>query len=278
MPNRKKPRAASEPASTGGSRGTIQSVDRAARILRALASGPRRLGVSELADRLQITRPTVHGLLQTLQMHGFVEQDRESEKYQFGPGPAASRQLLPRSERAPRPLDHQRGAACGADLGLRPRRRHAWAERGRGPSRLPSGCNLSSPRGRRRAPGSRERARQGNPRLRATRTGQRPGRRRPAEADGPHACRKGAAHPAQGGSGIGDRPRARRGCSRRIESRRNDLRSVGGCRRRRSAWSARPTRSCREAPHGVFARPSSTPLVESHGSWAPRRWPAVAGE
>ena len=49
-------------------------------------AGPRRLGVSELAERLQIARPTVHGLLQTLQMHGFVEQDRESEKYQLGPG------------------------------------------------------------------------------------------------------------------------------------------------------------------------------------------------
>jgi DNA-binding IclR family transcriptional regulator len=67
-------------------KGTIQSVDRAARILRALASGPRRLGVSELAERLDITRPTVHGLLQTLQAHGFVEQDRDSEKYQLGPG------------------------------------------------------------------------------------------------------------------------------------------------------------------------------------------------
>jgi DNA-binding IclR family transcriptional regulator len=65
---------------------TIQSVDRAARILKALASGPRRLGVSELADRLELTRPTVHGLLQTLQAHGFVEQDRDSEKYQLGAG------------------------------------------------------------------------------------------------------------------------------------------------------------------------------------------------
>ncbi|MFL5895084.1 MAG: helix-turn-helix domain-containing protein, partial [Thermoleophilaceae bacterium] len=46
-------------------RGTIQSVDRAARILKALAGGPRRLGVSELADRLGLSRPTVHGLLQT---------------------------------------------------------------------------------------------------------------------------------------------------------------------------------------------------------------------
>src|SRR3989440_12370600 len=67
-------------------RQTIQSIDRAAAILRALASGPRRLGVSELADRLGLARPTVHGLLQTLQAHGFVEQDRTSEKYQLGAG------------------------------------------------------------------------------------------------------------------------------------------------------------------------------------------------
>jgi DNA-binding IclR family transcriptional regulator len=64
----------------------IQSVDRAARIMKVLASGPRRLGVSEIADRLQLTRPTVHGLLQTLQAHGFVEQDRDSDKYQLGAG------------------------------------------------------------------------------------------------------------------------------------------------------------------------------------------------
>jgi DNA-binding IclR family transcriptional regulator len=67
-------------------RGTIQSVDRAARILKVLASGPRRLGVSEIADRLGLTRPTVHGLLQTLQAHGFVEQHRDSDKYQLGAG------------------------------------------------------------------------------------------------------------------------------------------------------------------------------------------------
>src|SRR4051812_49869484 len=75
MPNRKSRR-----------RGIIQSVDRAARILEALAGGPRRLGVSELADRLDMSRPTVHGLLQTLLAHGFVEQDRDSDKYQLGAG------------------------------------------------------------------------------------------------------------------------------------------------------------------------------------------------
>src|ERR1041384_4262678 len=67
-------------------RGTIQSVDRAARILKALAGGPRRLGVSQLADQLGLSRPTVHGLLQTLAAHGFVEQDRDSDKYQLGAG------------------------------------------------------------------------------------------------------------------------------------------------------------------------------------------------
>jgi DNA-binding IclR family transcriptional regulator len=67
-------------------RTSIQSLDRATAILKALAGGPRRLGVSELADRLGLARPTVHGLLQTLQTHGFVEQDAYSDKYQLGPG------------------------------------------------------------------------------------------------------------------------------------------------------------------------------------------------
>ena len=67
-------------------RSSIQSIDRAAAILRLLASGPRRLGVSELADRLGLARPTVHGLLQTLLANGFVEQDRHSDKYQLGAG------------------------------------------------------------------------------------------------------------------------------------------------------------------------------------------------
>jgi DNA-binding IclR family transcriptional regulator len=63
----------------------IQSVDRAARILRALAAGPGRLGVSELSSRLGLAKGTVHGLLRTLQDHGLVEQDADSDKYQLGP-------------------------------------------------------------------------------------------------------------------------------------------------------------------------------------------------
>src|SRR5213593_5150955 len=74
------------PKESARRRSSIQSIDRAAAILKTLASGPRRLGVSELAERLELSRPTVHGLLQTLQAHGFVEQDRDSGKYQLGAG------------------------------------------------------------------------------------------------------------------------------------------------------------------------------------------------
>src|ERR687885_1531392 len=63
----------------------IQSVDRAARILKVLAAGPGRLGVSELSARLGLAKGTVHGLLRTLQEHGLVEQHAESDKYQLGP-------------------------------------------------------------------------------------------------------------------------------------------------------------------------------------------------
>jgi DNA-binding IclR family transcriptional regulator len=63
----------------------IQSVDRAVRILKALAAGPGRLGVSELSARLGLAKATVHGLLRTLQEHGLVEQHPDSDKYQLGP-------------------------------------------------------------------------------------------------------------------------------------------------------------------------------------------------
>jgi DNA-binding IclR family transcriptional regulator len=63
----------------------IQSVDRAIRILKALSAGPGRLGVSELSQRLDLAKGTVHGLLRTLQEHGLVEQHADSDKYQLGP-------------------------------------------------------------------------------------------------------------------------------------------------------------------------------------------------
>src|ERR1700726_1862750 len=101
-------------------RSTIQSVDRAARILKVLASGPRRLGVSEIADRLELTRPTVHGLLQTLQAHGFVEQDRDSDKYQLGAGLLQlGNSYLDLNELRSRSIVHAERLATRADAAVR---------------------------------------------------------------------------------------------------------------------------------------------------------------
>jgi DNA-binding IclR family transcriptional regulator len=62
----------------------IQSIERAAAILRLLSGRARRLGVVELAGELDLPKGTVHGLLRTLQRVGFVEQDPVSGKYQLG--------------------------------------------------------------------------------------------------------------------------------------------------------------------------------------------------
>jgi DNA-binding IclR family transcriptional regulator len=47
--------------------------------------GARRLSLSEVASRLELPPSTVHGILKTLQAHGMVVQDRDSNRYQLGP-------------------------------------------------------------------------------------------------------------------------------------------------------------------------------------------------
>jgi DNA-binding IclR family transcriptional regulator len=64
--------------------GNIQSIERAAAILRLLSGRARRLGVVDIAGELGLSKGTVHGLLRTLQQEGFIEQDSESGKYQLG--------------------------------------------------------------------------------------------------------------------------------------------------------------------------------------------------
>ncbi|MEU6767908.1 IclR family transcriptional regulator [Streptomyces sp. NPDC046853] len=62
----------------------IQSLERAAAMLRLLAGGERRLGLSEIASALGLAKGTAHGILRTLQAEGFVEQDSASGRYQLG--------------------------------------------------------------------------------------------------------------------------------------------------------------------------------------------------
>ncbi|MRH90845.1 helix-turn-helix domain-containing protein [Nocardia sp. SYP-A9097] len=64
--------------------GPIQSIERAAAMLRLLARGSGRMGVGEIAAALGLAKPTAHGILKTLQGVGFVEQDPATGKYQLG--------------------------------------------------------------------------------------------------------------------------------------------------------------------------------------------------
>ncbi|GDY32652.1 IclR family transcriptional regulator [Gandjariella thermophila] len=63
----------------------VQSVRRASKILQELAVAGPRLGVSELAERIGVAKPTVHALLRTLEAEKLVVQDVETGKYLLGP-------------------------------------------------------------------------------------------------------------------------------------------------------------------------------------------------
>ncbi len=67
-----------------GMPGNIQSIERAAAILRLLSSRTHQLGVVEIAGELGLSKGTVHGLLRTLLNEDFVEQDAETGKYRLG--------------------------------------------------------------------------------------------------------------------------------------------------------------------------------------------------
>ncbi|HIY39571.1 MAG TPA: IclR family transcriptional regulator [Candidatus Nocardiopsis merdipullorum] len=66
--------------------GRIQSIERAAAILRLLASGPHGLGLTEISRSLELPKGTALGILRTLQHVGFVEQDPDSSRYRLGGG------------------------------------------------------------------------------------------------------------------------------------------------------------------------------------------------
>lgn len=66
--------------------GSVQSIERAAAILRALAGGPGPLRLSEVAAALRLPKGTAHGILRTLVEVGFAEQDRADGRYRLGSG------------------------------------------------------------------------------------------------------------------------------------------------------------------------------------------------
>lgn len=65
---------------------SIQSVERAAAILRSFTDNGPELGVTALSGRLGLHKSTVSRLLSTLEHAGLVEQDPETGKYRLGLG------------------------------------------------------------------------------------------------------------------------------------------------------------------------------------------------
>ena len=66
--------------------GSIQSIERAAAVLRLLGGAGRPLALAEVAAPLDLPRPTAHGILRTLRDVGFVDQDRDTGRYTLGAG------------------------------------------------------------------------------------------------------------------------------------------------------------------------------------------------
>lgn len=63
----------------------MPAVDRAARLLELLGSGPRAMTISELARELGINKGTTRDLLETLRAHGLLERDEQRKQYRLGP-------------------------------------------------------------------------------------------------------------------------------------------------------------------------------------------------
>ncbi|RLL43867.1 IclR family transcriptional regulator [Oceanobacillus piezotolerans] len=62
----------------------IQSVERALKILDIFDERDRELSITEISRRMNLHKSTVHSLLKTLQVHRYISQNEENEKYRLG--------------------------------------------------------------------------------------------------------------------------------------------------------------------------------------------------
>ncbi|BFT73874.1 IclR family transcriptional regulator [Paenibacillus sp. P36] len=62
----------------------IQALDRALKIMDLFDEYTTELKITEISARMELHKSTVHSLLKTLQMHGYINQDVETGKYKLG--------------------------------------------------------------------------------------------------------------------------------------------------------------------------------------------------
>jgi IclR family transcriptional regulator, pca regulon regulatory protein len=72
-------------ATSNGSTGTSQSLERGLAILSSFHSDRPLIGVSELSRGLDLSRSTAHRYVATLTKLGYLQQDPDSKRYRLGP-------------------------------------------------------------------------------------------------------------------------------------------------------------------------------------------------
>lgn len=72
------------PKQSESGRYRIQSIERAVAILNAFSAEEPELGVTDLAERLQLHKSTVHRFLVNLEAAGLVERNRHTSRYRLG--------------------------------------------------------------------------------------------------------------------------------------------------------------------------------------------------
>ncbi|NOV03901.1 IclR family transcriptional regulator [Paenibacillus planticolens] len=62
----------------------IQALDRALKILDLFDEHTTELKITEISARMELHKSTIHSLLKTLQLHGYIHQDPETGRYMLG--------------------------------------------------------------------------------------------------------------------------------------------------------------------------------------------------
>ncbi|WP_019120749.1 IclR family transcriptional regulator [Brevibacillus massiliensis] len=62
----------------------IQAVERALKILDLFDEQDQELKITDISARMQLHKSTVHSLLKTLQLHGYIDQNPENGRYRLG--------------------------------------------------------------------------------------------------------------------------------------------------------------------------------------------------
>jgi DNA-binding IclR family transcriptional regulator len=62
----------------------IQALDRALRIIELFDEQTTELKMTEISCRMNLHKSTVHALLKTMMLHGYIAQDEETGKYRLG--------------------------------------------------------------------------------------------------------------------------------------------------------------------------------------------------